>query len=306
LGTAKIILTGLDNAGKTSLLIALEKKFAYEEDLKNLKPTQRVNRDQFTFLNQKIIRWDFGGQGKYREEYLGNKERFFNDIDLFFFVVDIQDRERYMESVEYFEEILKFIAEKQMKIPVIVLFNKSDPGLRGKPATEKALISLKDMFLKAKGDYFVDFFETSIFSIDTVMVAFSQAFARYLPRTELISNLFEEFATAHPCLAILLLDASGITIADYYRQQITPEERAFIREMRTLGLKRLMGEKNDKESIKSQLPWGTTIFGEISKFPVRDTKLGLLIFSEKEQTLKEDIQKYLPRVEEILKGILKE
>jgi len=68
LDTAKIVVTGLDNAGKTSLLIALEKKFAYESDLKKLKPTVRINRDNFTFLNQKIVRWDFGGQEKYRDE----------------------------------------------------------------------------------------------------------------------------------------------------------------------------------------------------------------------------------------------
>ncbi len=306
MGTAKIIVTGLDNAGKTSLLIALEKKFAYERDLTQLKPTVRINRDNFAFLNQKIVRWDFGGQEKYREEYLAHKERFFSEIDIFFFVVDVQDRERYMDAVEYFGEILKFFLEKQVKMPIVVLFNKCDPELREKPNMEKALMSLKDMFLKVKEDCIVDFFETSTFSIDSVMQAFSQAFARYLPRTELISNLFAEFATAYPCVAILLLDASGITIADYYRAQLTPDERNTIKVMRTLGLKLLVENKRDNETFTYQKGAGPILYGGVTRFPVKTSNLTLLVFSEKEDLLKEDIQKVLPRVEEILKGILKE
>jgi small GTP-binding protein len=306
LGAAKIIVTGLDNAGKTSLLIALEKKFAYEPDLKALKPTVRINRANFTFLNQQIIRWDFGGQEKYREEYLAHKERFFSDIDLFFYVVDVQDRARYMESIEYFEEILKFFIQKQVKIPIIILFNKSDPELRGQPQTEKALISLKDMFLKVKEDFVVDFFETSAFSIDTVMVAFSRAFARYLPRTELIANLFEEFAQAYPCVAILLLDSNGINIADYYRPQLTPYERSAIRAMRTLGLKLLVESKREKEAYNYQVGSGPKIYADVTKFTVKNTVLSLFVFSKQEETLQGGIQKFLPRVEEILKGILKE
>ncbi len=306
MGTAKIIITGLDNAGKTSLLIALEKKFAYVDDLKKLKPTVRVNRDNFTFLNQNIVRWDFGGQEKYREEYITHKERFFSDIDIFIFVVDVQDRERFMESVEYFEEILKFFIEKQVKIPVIVIFNKCDQELREKPEVEKAIISLKDLFLKASHDVLVDFFETSTYHIDTVMQAFSQAFSRYLPRTELISNLFIEFATAFPCHAILLLDMSGITIADYYRPQLTPEERNAIRTMRTLGLKLLVENKMNNETFSYRVATGPTLFGGVTRFPVRDSNLTLLVFSDREELLEGNIGKYLPRVQEILEGILKE
>ncbi len=306
MGTAKIIVTGLDNAGKTSLLIALEKKFAYEPDLKKLKPTVRINRDNFTFLNQKIVRWDFGGQEKYRDEYLAHKERFFSEIDIFFFVVDVQDRERYMESAEYFEEILKFFIDKQIKIPIIVIFNKCDPELRETPKIEKALISLKEMFLKVSADYLLDFFETSSLSIDSVMQAFSQAFARYLPRTELLSNLFTEFTTVYPCLAILLLDTSGITIADYYRTQLTPEERSAIRVMRTLGLKLLVENKMDNETFSYRVGSGSTFFGGVTRFPINESNLTLLVFSDKKELLEGDIGKFLPRVQEILTGILKE
>ncbi|HMF30019.1 MAG TPA: ADP-ribosylation factor-like protein [Candidatus Lokiarchaeia archaeon] len=306
MGTAKIIVTGLDNAGKTSLLIALEKKFAYENDLKELKPTVRINRDSFTFLNQQIYRWDFGGQEKYREEYLIHKERFFSDVDIFFFVIDVQDRERFIESVEYFTEIVDFFAGREAKPPIMVLLHKYDPELKEDAVTEKAIISLKDMILKAKGECAVDFFETSIYEIDSVMRAFSQAFARYLPRAELISNVFEEFAAEHPSLAMMLLDCSGITVADYYKPQLTPDQRNSLREMRTLGLKSLLESGGDIRTFQSEMDPEHKVFGKIVPVTIENASLAILVLSDDDQALEADIGETLPRVEEILMDILKE
>jgi small GTP-binding protein len=303
-GSAKIIVTGLDNAGKTSLLIALEKKFAYEEDLKTLKPTVRINRDSFTFLNQQIYRWDFGGQEKYREEYLSHKERFFSDVDIFFFVIDVQDRDRFIESVEYFTEIVDFFATRETKPPIMVLLHKYDPELKEDPVTEKAIISLKDMILKSKGDCAVDFFETSIFQIDSVMRAFSQAFARYLPRAELIANVFEEFAAEHPCIAMMLLDCSGITVADYYKPQLTPDQRNALREMRTIGLKSLVESGGDIQTFSSEMEPEHPIYGKIVPVTIENASLAVLVLAEDDQSLGADISDTLPRVEEILKDIL--
>ena len=226
--------------GKPRSSWSLERKFAFEDDAKQLKPTVRVNRDSFNFLNQVIYRWDFGGQLKYREEYLSNKEWFFADLDIFFFVIDVQDRDRFVEAVEYFSEIADFFTNREAKVPIVVLLHKYDPELREDPMTEKAIISLKDMILKVRGDYTIDFFETSIFEIDSVMRSFSQAFARYLPCAELISNVFEDFSKAHPLVAMMLMDCSGITIADYYQPQLNPSQRNALREMRTLDLRSLL------------------------------------------------------------------
>lgn len=305
MGTAKIVVTGLDNAGKTSLLLALEKKFSFEEDAKQLSPTVRVNRDSFSFLNQLIYRWDFGGQVKYREEYLSNKERFFADLDIFFFVIDVQDRDRFGEAVDYFSEIADFFTSREAKVPIIVLLHKYDPELREDPITEKAIISLKDMILKIKGEYSVDFFETSIYEIDSVMRCFSQAFARYLPRAELISNVFEDFAREHPLLALMLMDCSGITIADYYMPQLSPGQRNALREMRTLGLRSLLESEGTFQTFKSELEPDYPVFGKIIPVSIENASLAIIALSEDEEALEMNISVFLPRVEEILIEILK-
>ena len=65
----KIIIAGLDNAGKTSILTALDKKYDFHKDIISLTPTIRVEYHATEFLRNKTVFWDMGGQKKYRELY---------------------------------------------------------------------------------------------------------------------------------------------------------------------------------------------------------------------------------------------
>ncbi len=47
----KLIIAGLDNAGKTSFLIALRQKYNFYERVKILKPTINIDYSSFNFLN---------------------------------------------------------------------------------------------------------------------------------------------------------------------------------------------------------------------------------------------------------------
>ncbi len=69
----KFVLAGLDNAGKTSFLIALQQKYNFHDEVKNLNPTVRIEYSTLNFLNRwEIDFWDMGGQENYREHYLNN------------------------------------------------------------------------------------------------------------------------------------------------------------------------------------------------------------------------------------------
>jgi len=102
LKSSKIAFLGLDNAGKTSILIALDRKYNFHEEIEALKPTIRVERSSFKFLMTEIFKHDFGGQEKYRIEYLKNKDKYLSNTDLLYYVVDIQDQARFDESLIYF------------------------------------------------------------------------------------------------------------------------------------------------------------------------------------------------------------
>ena len=62
----KIILLGIANGGKTSLLLTLQREF---KSLTKLKPTKGIERSHLDFFKKKIVVWDFGGQTKYRQNY---------------------------------------------------------------------------------------------------------------------------------------------------------------------------------------------------------------------------------------------
>ena len=70
--TIKIIISGLDNAGKTSILTAFDKKYDFEKEVLELEPTKRIEYQRTQFLKNSIIFWDMGGQERYRNEYLSN------------------------------------------------------------------------------------------------------------------------------------------------------------------------------------------------------------------------------------------
>ena len=65
----KIIISGLDNAGKTSILTALDKKYDFQKEIAELKPTIRIEYHQTMFLGNNVNIWDMGGQEQYRELY---------------------------------------------------------------------------------------------------------------------------------------------------------------------------------------------------------------------------------------------
>ena len=46
---------GLDNAGKTSIITAITKRFGFEEEITRLTPTRRIARDSFKFWRSEAI-----------------------------------------------------------------------------------------------------------------------------------------------------------------------------------------------------------------------------------------------------------
>ena len=102
----KIIFAGLDNAGKTSFLIALRQKYNFYEHVENLKPTLKIDYNSFTFLNRFLINlWDMGGQEKYRKIYIDHPNYFFAS-NYFYFLIDIQDELRFDASIKYLHQLL--------------------------------------------------------------------------------------------------------------------------------------------------------------------------------------------------------
>ena len=121
----KIAFLGLDNAGKTSILTGLKQKFDFMDQVSGLKPTLGVDRNSFSFkfLNTQVLQFDFGGQMKYRQEYLDHKDRYLSETDIIFYVIDIQDPLRFKESLTYFNEIAEYYQNESVKMNFVIFLH---------------------------------------------------------------------------------------------------------------------------------------------------------------------------------------
>ena len=112
---ARILMLGLDNAGKTTVLKKLS-----EEDITNIMPTQGFNIKSVVQDGFKLNVWDIGGQQSIRP-YWSN---YFESSDALVYVVDSSDERRLEESSM---ELKNLIAEDKLSgIPLLVFANKQD------------------------------------------------------------------------------------------------------------------------------------------------------------------------------------
>mmetsp|Transcript_20591 Transcript_20591/g.57912 ORF Transcript_20591/g.57912 Transcript_20591/m.57912 type:complete len:182 (-) Transcript_20591:275-820(-) len=121
---ARILMLGLDNAGKTTIL----KKMS-EEDISHIMPTQGFNIKSLVQDGFKLNVWDIGGQKTIRP-YWSN---YFESSDALVYVIDSSDRRRLEESGS---ELAELLAEDKLGgIPLLVFANKQDL-LQATPADE--------------------------------------------------------------------------------------------------------------------------------------------------------------------------
>lgn len=112
---ANLVLLGLDNAGKTTLLHMLK----YDKVTQS-KPTNHPCSDELKMGNLRLNTFDLGGHEGARKIW----QDFFPTVDGILFLVDIADPNRFAEAKKELEEVCSTpILEK---IPIAVLGNKAD------------------------------------------------------------------------------------------------------------------------------------------------------------------------------------
>ncbi|KAK9973973.1 hypothetical protein ABG768_022086 [Culter alburnus] len=111
----RILLLGLDNAGKTTLLKQLA-----SEDISHITPTQGFNIKSVQSQGFKLNVWDIGGQRKIRPYW----RNYFENTDLLIYVIDSSDRKRFDETAQELAELLD--EEKLSMVPLLIFANKQD------------------------------------------------------------------------------------------------------------------------------------------------------------------------------------
>ncbi|MHA1263859.1 MAG: ADP-ribosylation factor-like protein [Candidatus Helarchaeota archaeon] len=165
--TRKIVLMGLDNGGKTSILLSLQRNTNLM-DYCSLKPTSGYNIQNFKDRGIMFSIWDFGGQEKYRETYLQNLDEYLAQVDKIIFVIDIQDIDRYQIALEYLKKIVEYLVSTNFEGGFSLFLHKFDPKLELLPDYSDETLSLR-LYDKLKQifppDFRYEIFKTSIYTI---------------------------------------------------------------------------------------------------------------------------------------------
>ncbi|XP_054475795.1 ADP-ribosylation factor 4-like [Anoplopoma fimbria] len=111
----RILMVGLDAAGKTTILYKLKLG-----EIVTTIPTIGFNVETVEYKTISFTVWDVGGQDKIRPLW----RHYFQNTQGLIFVVDSNDRERVKESSE---ELKKMLSEDELKDAVLLVFaNKQD------------------------------------------------------------------------------------------------------------------------------------------------------------------------------------
>eukprot|EP00040_Diaphanoeca_grandis_P038234 m.256084 g.256084 ORF g.256084 m.256084 type:complete len:183 (+) comp34048_c0_seq1:66-614(+) len=111
----RILMVGLDAAGKTTILYKLKLG-----EIVTTIPTIGFNVETVEYKNISFTVWDVGGQDKIRPLW----RHYFQNTQGLIFVVDSNDRERVSEAKE---ELARMLAEDELREAILLVFaNKQD------------------------------------------------------------------------------------------------------------------------------------------------------------------------------------
>merc|ERR1712212_416588 len=111
----RILMVGLDAAGKTTILYKLKLG-----EIVTTIPTIGFNVETVEYKNISFTVWDVGGQDKIRPLW----RHYFQNTQGLIFVVDSNDRERVQEAKE---ELARMLNEDELRDAVLLVFaNKQD------------------------------------------------------------------------------------------------------------------------------------------------------------------------------------
>ncbi len=211
----KILFTGLDNAGKSSIILSLLREFS---KIGIIRPTKGAQRRVYEFLGMNISEWDLGGQKKYRDSYLKDYDLFFGRTDIMIYVIDIQNPDRISESLTYLNDIIENFKKLKIEPGIYVFFHKIDPEIYNKAQKEiESIISkIKNQMEKKINYRKINFNSTSIFDLSSILNAMSEILITKFPKSRLINDTIDEFTRKFNVEGLEIVDDNSFIIGSYY------------------------------------------------------------------------------------------
>lgn len=135
-----ILVVGLDNSGKTTIINQLKSEEAKSLDI---VPTIGFSVEKFKSSSLAITAFDMSGQGRYRTLW----EQYYKECQGIIFVVDSSDKIRMVVAKDEFERMIKH--PDLGNVPVLFYANKMDRREAVSSVKVSALLELEQIHDKA-------------------------------------------------------------------------------------------------------------------------------------------------------------
>ncbi|XP_074660202.1 ADP-ribosylation factor-like protein 6 [Tubulanus polymorphus] len=116
---AKVLIVGLDNSGKSSIINHLKLPQSQTSDI---VPTVGFNIEKIKNSSISFTMFDMSGQGRYRTLW----EHYYKDCDAIIFVIDSSDKLRLVVAKDELDLLMQHPQIKQRRIPILFFANKMD------------------------------------------------------------------------------------------------------------------------------------------------------------------------------------
>jgi len=210
--TGKIIFSGLSQAGKTSIVYVLK------SIVEHPSVTMGVKQNFIKFAGHNIQISDMGGQKRFREIYLTTPDLYFERTKLVFYVIDIQNKERIDDSLEYLKRLLAIYRYLHEKPFISIFFHKFDPDLSYNLKYDIPPIKEKiEKLFSHYTEFHYNFFYTSIYNPPSIYVGIASTLSEIFPVMSILDILLKDFAELHGFDGLLIMDSTGMLIGQFIR-----------------------------------------------------------------------------------------
>ncbi|MHA2232491.1 MAG: ADP-ribosylation factor-like protein [Candidatus Hodarchaeales archaeon] len=278
----KLVVAGLDHAGKTSVLESLRAM----KSVAAKRATSGARATSILFAGFNILSFDLGGQIAFRESYLAEADTFFSGVGSLIFVIDIQESNRQKETFDYFSRILKLQRFLKEEPPISILFHKYDPSGIDNDAADKVCMQLEEQYQDFASSLLykiLNFYKTSIYDIPGLSYAFSEIFSQISPVSRILNDTLGWFCEEKGLQGCHLFSDNWFVVAQWI-DKITEAERddVFLK-----SLQAVRSMVNRTQSGSGEVVEMPPYYFYAREIPVGETKVFLSLFDAKHDNINE-------------------
>ena len=155
----------------------------------------------------------------YHERYLNKAQIYLFEADLLFYFIDIRDKNRFEESIEYLKKMKIALADLEQNTPIVYILSKGDSDILESEEIKANIKNITSELIKLTPEGTPEIFITSLFQIFSILRAFSSGIAKLSPNRDLVEHNLGEFSLATNASLILLLSSDGLVLAESFNSK---------------------------------------------------------------------------------------